>query len=331
MSLGVEAALAQPLPQPAAPSPAEVPPPSRAAASEAPPSAIFDPELVPASQADLPSDEWILGVEIGGDARAYDLNLLNEHAVVNDTVGGVPIAAVSCPQANGGFAYHRRMGERVLRLEASGALLHGTIVLRDLETKSSWSLLAARAIGGELEGTPLVELSGSRKATWKEWYAQHPSTKVWSVEGRTFGEKKPSAESFLSAIPEGEGVELDDDRLSPAEPIFAFRASGASFAVTHRNIEGGLTLSTEPDDGVGDTRVFLLRTAQSPPLESTRAYRFPKEWLIGFFVTPRVILDRIEGAIAAGRAEEEGVEIVHGFDTLWYAWADQNSDTRILP
>ena len=56
--------------------------------------AIVDPVLVPADVANVPDDAWVLAVEIDGDARAYDLNLLNHHEVVNDVVGGRPIAAV---------------------------------------------------------------------------------------------------------------------------------------------------------------------------------------------------------------------------------------------
>lgn len=36
--------------------------------------------------------EYVLGVEIEGDARAYSVPLLSSHEIVNDTVGGKPIA-----------------------------------------------------------------------------------------------------------------------------------------------------------------------------------------------------------------------------------------------
>lgn len=56
--------------------------------------AIVDPTFVPASEADLPDDAWVLGVEMEGEARAYSLNLLNRHEVVNDEVAGTAFAAV---------------------------------------------------------------------------------------------------------------------------------------------------------------------------------------------------------------------------------------------
>ena len=55
---------------------------------------IEDPVFVDPSKADetYDSDELVLGVEIDGDARAYSVPLLSRHEIVNDVVGGKPIA-----------------------------------------------------------------------------------------------------------------------------------------------------------------------------------------------------------------------------------------------
>jgi hypothetical protein len=54
--------------------------------------AIFDPHFVPAASAKIPDGAWVFGVVIDGQAKAYDLNLLNHHEIVNDVVGGKPVA-----------------------------------------------------------------------------------------------------------------------------------------------------------------------------------------------------------------------------------------------
>lgn len=56
--------------------------------------AIVDPQFVHAAEAGLPDDAWILGVAIAGEAKAYSLNLLNSHEVVNDRTGETAYAAV---------------------------------------------------------------------------------------------------------------------------------------------------------------------------------------------------------------------------------------------
>ena len=56
--------------------------------------AVLDPQFVAAAAAELPDDAWVLGVAVDGVAKAYSLNLLNRHEVVNDRSGGTAYAAV---------------------------------------------------------------------------------------------------------------------------------------------------------------------------------------------------------------------------------------------
>jgi hypothetical protein len=55
---------------------------------------IQEPRFVEPEIADDTYDpeELVLGVEITGDARAYSVPLLSRHEIVNDVVGGKPIA-----------------------------------------------------------------------------------------------------------------------------------------------------------------------------------------------------------------------------------------------
>ena len=55
---------------------------------------IDNPRFLAREEADnqMLSTERVIGVSINGDHRAYPLNLLSRHEIVNDTVGGVPVA-----------------------------------------------------------------------------------------------------------------------------------------------------------------------------------------------------------------------------------------------
>jgi len=57
--------------------------------------AIDAPEFLSGTEADaqMQDDEPVLGLQIGGDVRAYSLWQLDAHEIVNDTVGRVPLAA----------------------------------------------------------------------------------------------------------------------------------------------------------------------------------------------------------------------------------------------
>jgi hypothetical protein len=57
-------------------------------------SAITAPEFVSAEEAEIGDHSWVLGVVVNGQARAYSLNLLNSHEIVNDRIGETAFAAV---------------------------------------------------------------------------------------------------------------------------------------------------------------------------------------------------------------------------------------------
>ncbi len=56
--------------------------------------AILEPRFVTSEEAskDYQSDDPVLGVSIKGEHRAYSIKMLSRHEIVNDVVGGVPIA-----------------------------------------------------------------------------------------------------------------------------------------------------------------------------------------------------------------------------------------------
>ena len=55
---------------------------------------IDNPRFLEGEEADnqMLETERVIGVSINGDHRAYSLNMLSRHEIVNDTVGDVPVA-----------------------------------------------------------------------------------------------------------------------------------------------------------------------------------------------------------------------------------------------
>ena len=55
--------------------------------------AILKPKIVSSGEAAyLEDSDLVIGIKIGSQTRAYPIKVLNWHEVVNDTIGGVPIA-----------------------------------------------------------------------------------------------------------------------------------------------------------------------------------------------------------------------------------------------
>src|SRR5690242_15184102 len=71
--------------------------------------AIDRPVFVTPAVADswLTPNEPVLALEIASDARAYPLQILIWHEIVNDTVGGRPVVITYCPLCNSGLVFDR--------------------------------------------------------------------------------------------------------------------------------------------------------------------------------------------------------------------------------
>jgi hypothetical protein len=56
--------------------------------------AILEPKIVSIEEADewMAPSEQVIGLSINGDHRAYSIPMLSRHEIVNDTVGGKPVA-----------------------------------------------------------------------------------------------------------------------------------------------------------------------------------------------------------------------------------------------
>ena len=66
-----------------------------------------DPQFVTVAEADewLNDPEPVLVVDIDGDVRAYPIQILIWHEIVNDTVGGAPLAVTYCPLCNSAITF----------------------------------------------------------------------------------------------------------------------------------------------------------------------------------------------------------------------------------
>jgi hypothetical protein len=118
---------------------------------------IDDPSFVSLEEAAdwLADNEPVIALEIEGDARAYPLQILIWHEIVNDVVGEVPVSVTFCPLCNAAITFDRRLGDRVYDFGTSGLLRNSDLVMYDRTTESLWQQLTGEAIVGDLTGQRL--------------------------------------------------------------------------------------------------------------------------------------------------------------------------------
>lgn len=138
---------------------------------------IYDPGLTTPDNVDLAPEEMVLAVEINGDARAYPIEPLVSYEIVNDVVGGVPVAITWCPLCYTGLVYEREWEGQTLTLGVQGALYKGAQTWWDHETGSIWSQVFGEALDGPLDGAQLKPVVASL-TPWGSWLKMHPTTLV---------------------------------------------------------------------------------------------------------------------------------------------------------
>ncbi len=136
--------------------------------------ALSDPDLTPVDAAELEDREPVITLTLDGEkARAYPLRYLIWHEIVNDTVGGIPVAVTYCPLCNSALTFDRRTRAGVLEFGVTGKLRQSDMVMYDRQTESWWQQARGEAIVGQLTGAELVALP-SWMESWAAFRSRHP-------------------------------------------------------------------------------------------------------------------------------------------------------------
>lgn len=112
-------------------------------------------ESIDAAMPWLMSSSPVIVVHVVQPARAYPLNVLARHEIINDAADGLYIAVTYCPMCNSPIVYDREVNGDVLRLGVTGNLIGSNFLMWDDRTESWWQQLTGKAIVGEYSGTTL--------------------------------------------------------------------------------------------------------------------------------------------------------------------------------
>ncbi|MEE9447049.1 MAG: DUF3179 domain-containing protein [Arenicellales bacterium] len=150
---------------------------------------IDDPKFDDVTQAAewLDPREPVIRVVIDNEARAYPLQLLIYHEIVNDQIGDTPISVTFCPLCNSSVVFDRRFDGKILDFGTTGLLRKSDMVMYDRQTETWWQQIIGRGIIGEYAGETLDQFPSSL-VSFENFAAAHPNGKVVN---RETGHKRP--------------------------------------------------------------------------------------------------------------------------------------------
>ncbi len=300
----------------------------------------------------LADNEPIIYVEIDGDARAYPLQILIWHEIVNDTFGSgddaVPLLITFCPLCNSAIVFDRRVGDEVYEFGTSGLLRYSDLIMYDRTTESLWQQFTGTAIVGQEAGLQLDMISSSLIG-FGDFKEARPQGMVLSKDTgfpRTYGRNpyvgydeigqnpflfQGEPDGRLPAIARVITLHMDDVETDIAYPladlerlgvihddpagieVVLFHQAGASSALNAEIIADGVD--------VGGTAVY------TPILNGKKLTFISDNGIITDEQTDSVW--NILGEAVEGELKGESLEPINHADHFWFSWAAFRPDTII--
>jgi hypothetical protein len=310
--------------------------------------AIDEPKFLPTAEVDFLEDtEPVLALTIGDESRAYPVQVLIWHEIVNDTIDGIPVTVTYCPLCNSAIAFDRRLGDRVLDFGTSGLLYNSALVMYDRQTETLWSHFTGEAAIGHLTGE-VLDVFPMSTVSWQDWRDANPDGLVLSRDtgfDRNYGTNPYPGYDDVDSAPflfDGEvdgrlaakerilGIERDGDaaavRLDAlqedgveevdlgSEKLVAWVLSGTASALDAGTVSGGRD--------VGATGVFSRVVDGQELTFEVDEDRFVDDQTGSSW--------NVLGLATAGPLAGTQLDAVAHVDTFWFAWAAFRPETVVV-
>jgi hypothetical protein len=303
---------------------------------------IDAPQFVSSNEAAswLVDNEPVIALEINGDARAYPLQVLTWHEIVNDAVGGVPVVVTFCPLCNSALVFDRRHGDEVLEFGVSGLLRNSDLIMYDRTTESLWQQFTGEGIIGDLAGEQLAFVPSalvsfadfrtaypdgdvlSRETGFSRDYGRNPYEGYDTVGSNPFLYKGP-VDGRLQAVERVVTVSLPEAGLDLAYPLSTLSDAGVI-----NDTQGGRNLVVFHKPGTSSA-LGAASIAEGQDVGATGVFdAVLDDRKLTFRAEGEAIVDEETGstwnilgqALAGPLAGQQLEPVVHG-DHFWFSWA----------
>jgi len=291
-------------------------------------------------------DDWMLVFERNGDARAYPINIMNWHEIVNETIGGLEVLVSYCPLCRSGLVFDRRLSEAEVPTEAQGALPEDTViefgntgslyesdmVMYDRQSDSQWFQVGGEALIGPLHGVKLKRLP-SVMMQWAQFVTLYPNGQALSRDTgyqktrdydhdifERYSQNHDSLYFFVSNV---------DQRLPTKTRVLGLAGEQQRKAYNLDSLDDGVyadRLDEQPvvlfvesgagvafDPSVDGRRLTFVREGGRFKDEQTQS-----TW-------------SFTGAAIDGELKGKSLRLLVQSNLYWFSWAIHEPDTLVLP
>jgi hypothetical protein len=295
----------------------------------------------------LADDEAVLAIELDGAARAYPVQIMLWHEIVNDELARQPVSVTYCPICNSAVAFHRDLDGEVLDFGTSGTVYRGALVMYDRQTESLWTHFDGLAVVGTLVGAQLEPVPVAT-VRWADFLSEHPDGEVLSRETgyrRPYGDNPYTRFHGELTSPPFTYGEVDP-RTDPLAPIVGVRGTSDHVAITAEHLEERGVVEVEVD---GRPVTVWHRPGLAFPVGAATVAGGQDVGATPAFYVDRfgdgVRFDAVDGGFrdsetgttwsvlgrgVAGPLEGERLERASVLNTRWFAWSGYHPETVLL-
>jgi len=314
---------------------------------------IDDPSFVTVAEADVYLDdaEPVVFIDIDGDVRAYPVQVMIWHEIVNDTVGGVPVSITYCPLCNSAVSYRREVLGVETTFGTSGLLFNSALVMYDRATESLWTHFDGRAVVGSLTGE-VLEPIGSPLLAWADFKATYPEGQVLDRDGT--GYSRSYGTNPYVGYDDPDGVPFlfrgaADDRARRLQRVVGIAVGEESLAYSLDAIIADSGFSATLVMLGGEDLVILWSSGQGSALDDRTISEGRDVGSVGVFVaevggqavelTPSGdgFTDdatgsswTVTGLALDGPLAGTQLERIPHLDTFWFAWSTYRPGTLLI-
>lgn len=291
---------------------------------------IDNPKFVSVEKATFMEDgDIIIGLQHNGVTKAYPLKILVWHEIVNDDIGGVPVAVTYCPLCFTNVVFERVIDGNTVEFGTSGKLYNSNLVMYDRSSDSYWSQAMAKGIVGKYSGYELKRIPFDL-AYWNDWKQLYPNTLVLSTDTgstRPYG-VDPYGDYYTNPsiyFP----VEHKDDRLGPKEVVMGFEHNNNYKAYKLSDMEKQKVVN----DSIGEEKIVLVSLYPF----MTRAYdRTIEGKVLEFQMNDNKLMDKqtssewnFDGRAVSGSSQGKQLTRLALDPSFWFSWTAFHPDTEL--
>lgn len=312
--------------------------------------AIDEPRIISIEEADewLEPQEPVALFQIGDDVRAYPLQILMWHEIVNDVVGGVPVAVTFCPLCNTAIAFERTFEGQVLDFGTTGRLRYSNLIMYDRQTETWWQQASGEGIAGEFAGRQLTFLPAPI-ISWADFAAAHPEGQVLSRDTgfrRRYGENPYLGYDDVNQAPFLYDGPQPPDQLLPMARVLTIDLGGEAVAYPYDVLQE-IHVANDVVAGTAVAVFWAPGTASALDQGSVAGGRDvgtvvaysregQEDTLTFHFQDDRIVDEQtgsewdVLGQAVAGSLAGAQLKPVVSVNHFWFSWAAFKPETRIF-